>query len=313
MDSRQLRYFREIVDSGSMSGAARDLGIAQPSLSQMVRTLEQSLGIELLTRSARGVAATEAGQILYDYARRIEDLLAEAENEVVGVGTDPAGRVEFGMTPSISMALSIPMAETMRLEMPKVQFSANEAMSGHLRDWILAGEIDLAILYDYSDLGQCTAEFIMDEDLWVYAAPDTWPFDTSPGEAVRLRDVIAQELVLPSPRHGLRRFIDRIARSHGLTLEVEIEMDSMPQIKSLVARGSGFTILSPAAVHDMVTTGQLVGSPVEDPRLQRHLYLVRSSQTRVTAAIRATEDCCHRVVADLVKRGIWQAATPGAP
>jgi LysR family transcriptional regulator, nitrogen assimilation regulatory protein len=313
MDSRQMRYFREIVDAGSMSAAARDLGIAQPSLSQMVRNLETSLGIELLTRSARGVAATEAGQTLYSYACRMEELLQEAEREVVGVGSSPAGRVEFGMTPSISMALSIPMAETMRLELPNVQFSANEAMSGHLRDWILAGEIDMAILYDYTDLGQCTSEYLMDEDLWVYAAPDDWPFDVPPGEPVVLSEVLRRELVLPSRRHGLRRFIDRVARSHGLNPTVEIEMDSMPQIKSLVARGSGFTILSPAAVYDMVATGQLMGSPIHEPVLQRQLYLVRSASTRITAALRATEDCCRSVVADLVRRGIWQAKLRDTP
>lgn len=310
MDTRQLRYFREIVERGSMSAAARHLGVAQPSLSLLVRTLEESLSVELLVRSARGVHPTEAGERLYFYANRIGQLLDEARDEVISVGSHPAGRVSFGMPPSISMALSIPLAETMRLELPDVQFSASEAMSGHLREWLLTGEIDLAILYESEGLGDCTADLIMTEELWLYAASDDWPFDTPPGEPIDLADVFSSDLVLPSKRHGLRQFIEGIARAERLVPQVAIEMDSLPQIKSLVARGSGYTILSPAAVHDMVTDGHLIGSPIENPPLSRRLFLVRSAATRVTAATRATEECCRRVVSDLVSRQIWKAQLP---
>lgn len=293
-----------------MSGAARNLGIAQPSLSQLVRNLEASLGVELLIRSARGIAATEAGERLYHYACRIENLLEDAKSDVINVGRTPAGRVTFGMPPSIGMALSIPMAETLRLEKPEIQFCATEAMSGHLRGWVMNGEIDLAILYDNSNLGECTADFLLTEDLWFYSAPEYWPFETPPGAPVEFSDAVTHDLVLPSKRHGLRIFIDQAGRSERPDPNVTIEMDSLPQIKSLVARGSGYTIISPAAVFDLVSDGKLVGSPIENPRLSRKLYLVRSARNRITAASRATEDCCREVVDDLVTRGFWQADLP---
>ncbi|QIE46494.1 LysR family transcriptional regulator [Pseudohalocynthiibacter aestuariivivens] len=310
MDSRQLKHFRKIIEHGSMSAAARSLGIAQPSLSQLVRTLEGTLGVELLMRSARGVLATEAGEQLYHYACRIETLLEDARSDVVNVGSRPAGRVTFGMPPSISMALSIPMAETLRVEMPDIQFCATEAMSGHLREWVMSGEIDLAILYDNAGLGDCVSELLLTEELWVYSAPEDWPFGTPPGAPVDLRDVIAQDLVLPSRRHGLRTFIDQAARSEQAEPYVTIEMDSLPQILSLVARGSAYTIISPAAVFEMVNEGKLIGSPIQNPRLSRKLYLVRSASARITAASRATEACCREVVGDLVTRGFWQAQLP---
>lgn len=311
MDSRQLRHFCEIVNRGSMSGAARSLGIAQPSLSQLVRNLEGTLGTELLVRSARGVTPTEAGDCLYRHACEIERQLAAARADVASVGSEPSGRVIFGMTPSVSMALSIPMAETIRLELPNVRFTATEAMSGHLRDWVMDGEIDLALLYDNSDIGECSSTKLMTEDLWFYAAQDDWPFDVPPGTPIDLREALATELVLPSERHGLRRFVDRIARSEKLTARVSIEMDSLPQIKALVARGSGYTIISPAAVLDLVEDGTFVGSPIVMPKLTRDIYLVRSAASKVTLAIRRCEETCQHVVADLVQRGIWQAEVSG--
>ncbi len=310
MDSRQLKHFRKIVEHGSMSAAARNLGIAQPSLSQLVRNLEASLGVELLMRSARGISVTEAGERLYQYACRIENLLEDARADVTNVGLRPAGRVTFGMPPSISMALSIPMAETLRVELPEIQFCATEGMSGHLREWVMSGEIDLAILYNNTGLGDCVSELLLTEELWGYSAPDDWPFRTPPGAPVDLGDVIAQDLVLPSNRHGLRTFIDRAARGERSELSVAIEMDSLPQILSLVARGSAYTVISPAAVFEMVHEGKLIGSPIQNPRLSRKLYLVRSAATRITAATRATEDCCRKVVGDLVTRGFWQAELP---
>src|ERR1700712_1333440 len=71
MDLRQLRYFAQIAESGNVSRAAEVLRIAQPSLSQQMRNLEEELGIELLFRHARGVTPTELGLKFYEHARRI--------------------------------------------------------------------------------------------------------------------------------------------------------------------------------------------------------------------------------------------------
>ncbi|MCA8881639.1 MAG: LysR family transcriptional regulator [Rhodobacteraceae bacterium] len=104
MDSRQIECFREVIDSGSMSGAARPLNFAQPSQSQLVRILEDSLGVELLIRSARSITAAEAGERLYKHACKIKNMLEAACCDVVSVGSEPTGRGVFGMPPSISMA-----------------------------------------------------------------------------------------------------------------------------------------------------------------------------------------------------------------
>ncbi|WP_198174165.1 LysR family transcriptional regulator [Mesorhizobium xinjiangense] len=310
MDSRQLANFRQVVESGSMTAAARVLGMAQPSLSQQIRKLEQHFGTELLLRTARGVVVTEAGHVLYEHAVRITTLMDVAEEEVRTTGAEPVGRVVFGLPASVSMALSIPLAETIRVEMPRVQFCATEAMSGHIKELVKNGEVNLALLYDLDGVGECASRLILREDLWFYAAPDNWPLDTPPGQPVQLDKVMALDLVLPSRRHGLRTLIDRITKAEHVASHVVTEMDSLQQIKALVARGSGYTILSPAAVHDLVEMGHLVGSQIVEPRIRRPVYIVRSAQLRVTAASRAIETHCLEVINDLVQRGIWQAEIP---
>lgn len=307
MDSRQLGYFREIVECGSLTAAARRLGIAQPSLSQHVRNLEEGLGATLLLRTAKGVVATEAGQVLYGFAVKMTKLLQEAEEEVRQTDTVPSGRVTFGLPASVSMALSVPLAETVRVEIPRVQLCAIEAMSGHIKQWVGAGEIDIGLLYDLDGLSDCTSRLLMHEDLWFYAAGDDWPFPTLPGSPVPLAALQGLDLILPSMGHGLRLLIERVMGGIGLAPRVVVEMDSLQQIKMLVARGSGYTALSPAAVHDMTTTGALVGGPIVEPAIRRPVHLVRSTRRPVTAASRALEGICVDVVRDLVTRRIWNA------
>lgn len=69
MDIRELRYFVQIVESGSLSGASRQLNVAQPALSQQIAKLEDQVGKPLFTRSSKGVAATENGLALYHHAK----------------------------------------------------------------------------------------------------------------------------------------------------------------------------------------------------------------------------------------------------
>ena len=69
MDIRQLRYFVQIVESGSLLKASRQIFIAQPALSQQLAKLEAEVGVSLLTRSARGVVPTENGHALYHHAK----------------------------------------------------------------------------------------------------------------------------------------------------------------------------------------------------------------------------------------------------
>lgn len=307
MDVRQLRYFTAIAEEGSLSGAAARLGIAQPSLSQHLRGLEERLGVALVTRSSRGVTLTEAGEVLLGHARHILSAVEQASEDVRRAGSQVSGRVTVGLPSSVSMVLSVPLAETLRLESPNIRFRAREAMSGHIRDWLEDGSIDLGILYGLDAIRHLQARQILVEQLHVFTAADSWRFDTPPGVPVSLAAVARQELVLPSTDHGLRAMIERCARSAGIRLNVWLEMDALAQIRELVARGSAATILAPAAARDRVESGELVSAPIRDPALRRPVYLVKNSAQRLTRAIVESEQIMLAVIDDLVTRELWPA------
>lgn len=310
MDIRQLRYFIAIAEEGSLSAAAQRVNVAQPSLSQHVIALERALNVQLLERSPKGVSLTQSGQLLLTHARTIVAALDVATQEVRQSGTEAVGDISFGLPSSVSMVLSVPLAETVRLELPRVRLRAIEAMSGFIQTWLEDLSIDLGILYDVSAVRHLKARHLMTEDLCFFSAIDAWPFNTVPGAAVRMADLAQVELVLPSRHHGLRIMIDRLTRANNVHLNVTTEMDALSQIKALVARGSSHTVLAPAAAFDFVERGELIMAPIIEPTMTRPVYLVRNPAKPMTAASLELERITVEVINDLIERGIWRAENP---
>ena len=304
MDIRQLRYFLAIAEAQSITAAAQALGVAQPSLSQHVRRMEKDLGLQLVERSARGTMLTEEGRVLAEHARRICDSLDRCMEDMRELGGVIGGRVCFGMPPSCSMVMSVPLAETVRLELPEVRLRAVEAMSSYLKTWVQDGTVDIGFLYDLDEVGHFRSTHVLDEELYFFSAPDSWPLDTPPGAPVPLRDLETLDMVLPSG--GLRRLIEQTCNANDVRLNVVIEMDAMTQIKELVARGSGYTIFAPVAAQDFVARGELLRARIIEPTITRPVHLVHNPARVMTRACRAIEDATLKVARELVRRGIWE-------
>ncbi|RAH99310.1 LysR family transcriptional regulator [Acuticoccus sediminis] len=308
MDLRHLRYFLAIAESRSISVAAHTIGVAQPSLSQHLRRMEEELGVRLVERSPRGTMLTEEGQVLVEHARRICGMLDACVEEMRNLSGEVKGTVAFGIPPSAAMAMSVPLAETVRLELPHVRLRAIESMSTYIKSWIDDRTVDLAIVYDLENADHLRATHLVNEELHFISAPDSWPFDTDPGTPVPFKALEAVEMILPS--NGLRRTIERYAEAHGVTLNVVMDMDAMTQIKELVARGSGYAIFAPAATQDLVARGELVRARIIDPVLIRPVHLVNHRDVVLSRAGRAVEAITLKVVHELVSRGLWEGSLP---
>ena len=310
MDIRQLRYFVGIVDSGSFSAASVRLGVAQPSLSQHVLQIEKSLGVELLVRTARGVTLTESGQSLYARAIDIIRAFDGAIDELRDQSAKPNGQVTFGFPSSVSNVLTVPLAETVRQEFPQIVLRAMDAMSGHVQQWLTEATIDFGMLYDVNAVRHLQVTPLLVEDLYLVASADSWNgaavADGSARQPIDLADCANLDLILPHRTHGLRDMIERFARAHGVALNVAMEIDSLSQIKNIVERGSGFTILAHAAVYQEVMRGAFVLVPIRNPAIRRTVYLVTNPERRLTRAAKEIQELTMKIVVELVQKGVWR-------
>lgn len=283
MDIRNLRYFVEIVEQGSMKRAAESLYVAQPALSQQIKKLEEELGTKLLLRSVRGVAPTPAGEQLLHHARRILEQMNDARQAVQAGPQEPHGSVVLGLPSSISSALSVPLIVRMQSVLPKVTLRVVEGTSGFVLDWLRAGQIDLGVLHGVQREPGITAEPLLHEELYLVECAR----DATRKRSVRLAEVAAMNLILPGRHHGLRDLLDRIAEENDLTLAPTIEIDALTQMKALTKLGLGKTILSRAAVAEEVERGELNVVAIRAPRIDRHMYLARASNRTPNQAVRA--------------------------
>lgn len=309
MDVRQLRYFGVIAEFGSMSAAALRLGVAQPSLSQHVKHLEEELGITLLVRSPRGVALTEGGKILLAHAKSILDAVDLAVADVRNHSCDLKGTVSFAVPSSASNVLSVPVCETVQHECPNIMLRTMEAMSGHVQEWIVQGQVDLGILYDIRRVKHLCTTPLLEEDLFLVVGPESWTgpvgADGIAQESVTLLDCADLGLVLPHRTHGLREAIEQFADTRDITLRVPIEMDSLTNMKALVMRGSAYSILARAAIIEELDRRALVAIPIREPVMRRTVYLTRNPSRPATHSVAKVERLIVEIARELVTKGRW--------
>src|SRR5260370_14838448 len=113
MDTRRLKSFLKIVDTGSLTRAAAALNIAQPALSQQLQSLEAHFRQKLLIRSQQGVTPTEAGRVLYRHAQAILKQFEQAEADVKRSSTPLSGHVSVALAPFTArrpLSLALPLS-----------------------------------------------------------------------------------------------------------------------------------------------------------------------------------------------------------
>ncbi len=148
MEFRQIRYFLHIAEEGSFSAAARKCGVAQPSLSQQIQNLEAELGEALLKRGARGVSLTEAGEMVYERARRMVDegdaLIASFQER----GSASGGEVCFGVIPTVAPSLLPEVLIEFRELAPDAKIRVRESQTERLVRMVVDEEVEFAVVSD---------------------------------------------------------------------------------------------------------------------------------------------------------------------
>jgi LysR family transcriptional regulator, nitrogen assimilation regulatory protein len=313
VDSRQLRYFAQVVESGSFSKAANVLHVAQPALSHHVRQMELELGVSLLFRSPNGVKTTDAGSRLMTHAKRVLAEFADIPDSVRGVQAKPRGDVRFGLPGTVSELLAVPLIEAAKERFPDVRIRVVEAMSGYVLDWLRKGEIDLAMIYATSDPRGIAYHLGLSEEICLFANAGRQDGFKSRKDTVRFSDIVALPLIVPGPGHGLRELIDKSAASVGASIAPEIEIDSYNQIKKLVDRGIGYGILPRMAIDQDVADGRFRAWHFSNPALTRKVYLAYSTERPLNAAPRAIAQLSWTVLRRLVAEKVWTASLPSEP
>ena len=300
MTLTQIRYFLGIAAAGTMSGAARQMGVAQPALSLQIAHLEGELGQPLFIRHGRGMALTEVGQRFRGRAVEILRQVDLVREELSSDAESPSGTVAIGMATAANMAFSVDLLVSARRRFPRMKVQLVESMSGFLLEWVERGRIDMAIVYDAMAHAALSVEHLLTERLYLIAGPgsDAWGLS-----AVTFADLVGFPLIVPGKQHRLGQLIQQMAATRRIPLDIAIEVDSTYSIKKLVGRGEGCSILSAHAVREEVERGELRAVPIEGSGITRSIDLVINPLRKHNPSVATV----RRLVIELVR------AEPGAP
>jgi LysR family hydrogen peroxide-inducible transcriptional activator len=286
MDLRQLEYFTAIVREGSLTAAAKRCRIAQPSLSQQLRALEDELGETLVHRKPRGVEATAAGRILLEHAERV---LLEARllrERFAQRRESQEGSVVFGMIPTIAPYLLPRLLGPFREAFPKIDVQVREARTSGLIQGVVDGLIEFAILSDVTP---------QDQKRWSLHVKEL--FREPLLLAVPLSHPLARETHAPKPDQLLPETLIHLRDGHCLTdrtlkvcrldrLDPRLECDQLETALAMVEAGMGISIVPELAARSRPLPGVAICRFAE-PVPERTISLMKRRGAPLSSA--ATE------------------------
>ena len=302
MDLSQIRTLLHVAEIGSLSGAAQRLGVAQPALSRQIRLLEQELGAPVFERHGRGMTPTELGRKLLEPAGKVLSHLDEMRRLATQEATSFVGRVRVGVTPTVAEVATLPLVERIRDAHPLLSLSFTSGFSGHLVEWLKRDELDVCVAYETQTGGLVSTRPVLDETLILIGSAARGLNMTRP---VSFAALAGEQLVLPSPAHGLRTILDACASRAGIVLSPSLEADSLQAMIDLVGGGFGLTVLPLAPVHSRLERGELSAAPLIEPIPTRRVMVAYPADRPITPATRFVGEAFAAVACELVASQVW--------
>jgi LysR family transcriptional regulator, hca operon transcriptional activator len=242
MELRHLRYFVAVAETGSLTTAAEQrLHTAQPSLSRQIRDLEIEVGVQLLTRSARGVELTLAGRAFLEHARLALGH-AEAAAEAAWRAAHPAKPVfALGFLTGQEMDWLPEAMHVLRDVLPEIEVTVSSQYSPLLADALTKGKLDLAFMRAEPDKPDLTYRLVAEEALVAVLPGD---HRLAARDEIDPRDLVGETFIAVSTTAPvLRAIIDEFISRSGLDIHPSHEADNLAMAISLVASTRGVALL----------------------------------------------------------------------
>ncbi|WP_274918354.1 transcriptional regulator CynR [Streptomyces sp. WZ-12] len=282
LELRHLRYLLAVAEHGNFTRAAEDLHISQPTLSQQIKQLERTVGVQLLDRTGRTVRLTDAGEAYVQHARHALRDLAAAQRAVNDVQDLSRGHLRLGLTPTFTAYLVGPLTAELHARHPGVTLAVREMPQDRIEAALSDDDLDLGIAFTGPHLPGIEATDLFTETLsLVTAAPEA---DTDRPQPLPVTDLADHQLALLSGDFATRIHIDRYFDEHHVTPRIAVEANSIQALTEIVRRTSLATVLPDAITHDHPHLAPL---PLAPALPTRTVALLRRSDAYRSAAVRA--------------------------
>jgi len=283
MELYPLKVFLSVASEKSFSRAAEKLLRTQPAISLAIQKLESDLQEKLIDRSGKELLLTDAGRIVYDYARRFENLSADLENALAELRDHSAGRLVVGANESMSLYL-LGHIERYRRLYPKVKVQVRRSQSSRIPSQLIDGDLELGVIsYDPEDERLQTMVIYTDHLAFVVSPQHRF---AARGK-VSIKELGMETFIAHNVISPYRDMVVKEFQRHKITLNMDVEMPTVETIRRMVQRNEGVAFLPHMCVEQDVAQGTLREIKVKEMTVDRKVRLVRPAKRSLSHAAKA--------------------------
>lgn len=282
MDIQHLKYFVEVAKQKNFTKASQILLVSQPSISKMIKSLEDELKVTLLDRSERKIELTDAGVIVYEQAIKIlqsvEDVYASV-NELVQI---KKGTVKLGLMPTTGVLLFPNVLAGFKKEYPQIDIQMVEYNAKQLKLKVEQGDIDLGITVKPVNSELFETIPLLSEELVVLVDSEHWLVKR---ESVRLSDLKNESFILLTEDYALHDVVTQACMQSGFEPTVAYKSSLWDLIGEMVATKLGISLI-PRSMVSRFNNKNVHAISISNPLIEWELVLIYKKNKYLSYAAR---------------------------
>lgn len=274
MDDHKLKVFCTVAETKSFSKASEIIHLTQPAVSLQIQALEEIYGTRLFDRSNNMVVLTNAGTMLYKYAKEILALYSSAEKNIGEITGLVKGSLSIGASTTIANYLLPAVIVAFRKKYPKIKVNLQVGNTKGVVDFLNSGSIDIGLVEGEVQRQKIVVEkFLTDELVLIISPAHPW----AKRRDIPISEITQEPFIIREEGSGTRQMIEKNLEKQGISpqdLKVSLILGSTEAIKSAVEDGMGITIISAWAAKKEARFGTLKIVTFKDVKLLRNFSLI---------------------------------------
>ncbi|MCC3304951.1 LysR family transcriptional regulator [Sneathiella sp. HT1-7] len=277
---RHFQAFVAVARHLHFTRAAEEIHITQPSLSLLIRQLEERLNVKLITRSTRQVALTEMGKTFLPLAENAVSDLESAVRHMKDLSDLQAGKVTVAAFPSVAANQLPPILVAYHRQYPKVKVQVVDGIWGTVVDTVRAGIADFGVGSEPPEMENLSFQKIYDDEIMLLAKKD---HPLAGRKSLHWQEIDGEEIVVLSADTGVRQSIDAALMGTGITLNPIMEPALVQTAAALVVAGAGLGVILSSYLTAVQMDG-LVAIPLTKPNIPRPVGIITRRNWQLTPA-----------------------------
>ena len=277
MDIKELEAFVYVVENCSFSRAAELLHLTQPTISSHISALERKLGIKLVVRTTKETYPSDAGKLLYGYAKEILLLRENAAAALHNFSHDMRGNITIAASGVPSRHHLPRLLQSFQEKYPEITFSIQMEDSPRVTELVVARSVEIGFCGTKTENHKCIYREFASEPMAV-VTPNTEEYRALLGKPFPIERLKTTPFIGREKDSGTYAVVGEILTSLGIEpaqLSVAVEARSTENVKQMVAEGLGIAIIGRNGARDYEKLGKILLFPFEDSKLYRNLYIAK--------------------------------------